>query len=138
LLATTSRLGLGRLIAAVSWAELPPRYRDDVRATAATGEEMSGSLAEYGVGNRSMSEAAALRSLDDKPLIVLTATVGNSEGWMADQNKLAELSTNSLHRLEAGASHASFVDDPVHAAAVTRAIHDVVVSLRTGAPLTHR
>jgi hypothetical protein len=27
------------------------------------------------------------------------------------------------------------VDDPVHAAAVTRAIHDVVVSLRTGAPL---
>jgi hypothetical protein len=27
------------------------------------------------------------------------------------------------------------VDDPDHAAAVTRAIHDVVVSIRTGEPL---
>ena len=56
---------------------------------------------------------------------------------MADQNKTATLSTNSLHRVVPGATHAAFVEDPDHAAAVTRAIHDVVVSLRTGAPLTH-
>ena len=54
---------------------------------------------------------------------------------MADQEQSATLSTNSLHRVVPGATHASFVDDPVHAAAVTRAIHDVVVSVRTGAPL---
>jgi hypothetical protein len=57
---------------------------------------------------------------------------------MAAQNKMATLSTNSLHRLEPGATHASFVEDPAHAAAVTRAIHDVVVSLRTGQPLKGR
>jgi hypothetical protein len=51
------------------------------------------------------------------------------------QDAMAELSTNSLHRVEPGAKHASFVDDPVHAAAVTHAIHDVVVSVRTGEPL---
>ena len=135
LIATTSRVGLGWLLADAGFSDLPPKYRDDARATAATGMEMGGVLDEYGVANRSAAEAGKLRSLDAKPLIVLTATRENSKGWMAEQNKMTELSTNSLHRLEPGATHAAFVDDPVHAAAVTRAIHDVVVSLRTGAPL---
>jgi hypothetical protein len=99
---------------------------------------MGGFLDEFGVANRSEAEAGWLRSFDAKPLIVLTATRGNSTGWMAAQNKMATLSTNSLHRLEPGATHASFVEDPAHAAAVTRAIHDVVVSLRTGQPLKGR
>ena len=137
LVATTSRLGLGRLLADTSFLELPPKYRDDARATAATAKEMAGALDEYGVANRSVAEAGTLRSLDAKPLIVLTASRGNSKGWMGLQNKMAELSTDSVHRVVPGATHAGFVEDPDHAAAVTRAIHDVVVSLRTGAPLTH-
>ena len=48
---------------------------------------------------------------------------------------MTNLSTNSLHRLEPGAAHASFVDDSADAAAVTQATHDVVVSVRTGQPL---
>ena len=96
---------------------------------------MGGVIDEYGVANRSEAEAGELRSLDAKPLIVLTATGENSNGWIAKQNEMTELSTNSLHRLEPGATHASFVDDPAHAAAVTRAIHDVVVSVRTGESL---
>jgi hypothetical protein len=54
---------------------------------------------------------------------------------MADQNETATLSTNSLHRVVSGATHASFVDNPDHAAAVTRAIHDVVQSVQTGETL---
>ena len=96
---------------------------------------VGGLLDEYGVANRSTAEAGKLRGFDAKPLIVLTATRENSEGWMADQNKMTRLSTNSLHRLEPGANHIAFVDDPDHAPAVTRAIHDVVVSVRTGEPL---
>jgi pimeloyl-ACP methyl ester carboxylesterase len=136
LAATTSRLGVGRLIADTGFSDLPPRYRDDARTTAATGKEMAGFLDEFGVANRSEAEAGRLRSLDAKPLIVLTADRGNSKGWMAAQNKTATLSTNSLHRIESGATHAAFVEDPDHATAVTRAIHDVVVSVRTGEPLT--
>jgi pimeloyl-ACP methyl ester carboxylesterase len=135
LVATTSRLGVGRLIAATGFSDLPPRYRDDARTTAATGKEMGGFLDEFGVANRSEAEAGELRSLGAKPLIVLTAERDNSKGWMAAQNEMATLSTNSLHRVEAGATHASFVESPDHAAAVTRAIHDVVVSVRTGEPL---
>jgi pimeloyl-ACP methyl ester carboxylesterase len=136
LIATTSRVGVGWLLADASYSELPPKYRDDARATAATGMGVGGLLDEYGIASRSAAEAGELRSFDAKPLIVLTATRENSKGWMVDQNKMAELSPNSLHRLEAGAAHAAFVDDPVHAAAVTRAIHDVVVAVRTGKPLT--
>jgi pimeloyl-ACP methyl ester carboxylesterase len=136
LAATTSRLGVGRFIADTDFSDLPPKYRDDARKTAVTGKEMGGFLDEFGVANRSEAEAGTLRSLDAKPLIVLTASRGNSKGWMADQNETVTLSTNSLHRVVSGATHASFVDDPDHAAAVTRAIHDVVVSVRTGKPLT--
>lgn len=135
LVATTSRLGVGRLIADTGFTELPPTYRDDARKTAATGKEMSGFLDEFGVANRSEAEAGELRSLDAKPLIVLTAELENSKGWMADQNKTVTLSTNSLHRVVSGATHPSFVDNPAHAAAVTQAIHDVVTSVRTGEPL---
>lgn len=135
LAATTSRLGVGRLIAGTSFSELPPRYRDDARKTAATGKEMGGFLDEFGVANRSEAEAGQLRSLGAKPLIVLTAELGNSKGWMAAQNETVTLSTNSLHRVVSGATHAAFVENPDHAAAVTRAIHDVVVSVRTGEPL---
>ena len=135
LVATTSRVGVGWFLANSEFSTLPPKYRDDARATAATGKEMGGFLDEFGVANRSEAEAGTLGSLDAKPLIVLTATRDNSKGWMGSQDKMTELSTNSLHRVEPGASHASFVDDPVHAAAVTRAVHDVVISVRTGQAL---
>ncbi|WP_329475431.1 alpha/beta hydrolase [Kribbella sp. NBC_01484] len=135
LVATTSRLGVGHLVADTGFSDLPPRYRDDARATAATGKEMSGFLDEFGVANRSEAEAGELRSLDAKPLVVLTAELDNAKGWIAAQNEMATLSTNSLHRVESGSTHASFVENPAHAAAVTRAIHDVVVSVQTGEPL---
>lgn len=138
LVATTSRLGLGHLIAGTDFSSLPQKYRDDARATASTGKEMGGFLDEFGVANRSEAEAGELRSLDGKPLFVLTAELENSTGWMADQNETVALSTNSVHRVVQGSTHASFVDNPDHAAAVTRAIRDVVVSVRTGEPLGRR
>ena len=45
-----------------------------------------------------MQQAASLTDLADKPLIVLTAGRGHDAEWMAAQDKLATLSTNSLHR----------------------------------------
>ncbi|WP_202867937.1 alpha/beta hydrolase [Kribbella pittospori] len=135
LIATTSRVGVGRLLSSINYSDLPPTYRDDARTTAATGKEMSGTIDEYGVASRSAAQAGTLRTFDAKPLIVLTAAVGNSEGWMEAQNESATLSTNSLHRVEPGATHIAFIDDPAHTPAVTHAIHDVLVSLRTDEPL---
>jgi pimeloyl-ACP methyl ester carboxylesterase len=135
LVATTSRLGVGRFIADNDFGYLPARYRDDARTTAATGEQMGGFLDEFGVANRSEAEAGQLHGLSGKPLIVLTAARGNSKGWMSDQNQSATLSTNSVHRVVPGSTHDSLVDNPAHTTAVTQAIHDVVTAVRSGAPL---
>ena len=96
---------------------------------------MGGVLEEYVTGSRFMAEAGSLRSFDAKPLIVLTAELDNSKGWMADQKETVTLSTNSLHRVVPGSTHGSFVDNPDHAGAETQAIDDVVAAVRTGEPL---
>jgi pimeloyl-ACP methyl ester carboxylesterase len=124
LFATTSRLGLGRVL-----------YGEDARTTEALAKDMTGVLEEYAVASRSTAAAGRLRSFDAKPLIVLTAELENSKGWMADQKDSVTLSTNSLHRVVPGSTHGSFMEDPDHAAAITRATHEVVDSVRTGEPL---
>jgi pimeloyl-ACP methyl ester carboxylesterase len=93
LVATTSRLGIGRFIADNDFSYLPPKYRDDARATAATGKEMGGFLDEFGVANRSEAEAGALRSFEAKPTDRPDRRARDSKGWMADQNQTVTLST---------------------------------------------
>ncbi|MHA7289529.1 alpha/beta fold hydrolase [Arthrobacter sp. MDT3-24] len=90
---------------------------------------------EYLRAGASVQHAAALKSFTDKPLVVLTATIGNQPGWDASQEALALLSTNSLHRVIAGASHASFITDPDDGAAAARGILEVVSAVRTATPL---
>jgi CMP-2-keto-3-deoxyoctulosonic acid synthetase len=77
----------------------------------------------------------ALTSLGGKPLFVLTADRGQQSGWPAAQNKLAGLSTNSVHETTHGATHAALLDDRNYAAVSSRAIEAVVRSVRTGGPL---
>jgi pimeloyl-ACP methyl ester carboxylesterase len=135
LMGSTARIGVGHFIANADFSDLSPRYRDDARRTAATGKEMAGFIDEFFVADRSEAEAAQLRTLGAKPLVVLTAELDNAPGWMTAQDKTVTLSTNSLHRVDPGSTHAAFVEDPDHAAAVVRAIDDVVSSVRSGEPL---
>ena len=116
LMSATARLGLGRLLGA-------------------TANEMAAFIDEYAVAGRSASEAGELTSLDEKPLIVLTAEQGNAPGWMPHQDAMAALSSKSLHHVVLGATHQSLVDNPTHAAVVSQAIVDVVEAIRTGSPL---
>ncbi len=136
LVSASARLGVGRLIAATGFSDLPPQSRDEARASAATAKEMGSFIDEFGVANRSESEAGQLTDLDGKPLVVLTAERGNAEGWIAAQDKMATLSTNSVHRVVPGSTHDSLMSNPHHAAAVIKAIDEVVASIRTGAPLS--
>jgi hypothetical protein len=54
---------------------------------------------------------------------------------LAAQNRLATLSTNSVHRVIDGATHNSLISDEQHAATTTQAILDVVSSVRSAGPL---
>lgn len=135
LVSTLSRVGVGRLIAQTSFSPLPTPYRDEARASAATAKEMASFIEEFAVASRSQHAAGELTDLDGKPLVVLTADLGNAPGWTADQNDMAELSTNSQHHVVSGATHQSLLENPDHVAAVSNAINDVVVSVRTSTPL---
>jgi hypothetical protein len=54
---------------------------------------------------------------------------------MAAQAKLATLSTNSEHRVIGDATHESLLLQPTDAAAASKAIRDVITSVRNSSPL---
>jgi pimeloyl-ACP methyl ester carboxylesterase len=117
LVSTSARLGLGRLVGVPT--------ASDLRST----------IDEYGQTNSSVEQAASLRDFADKPLVVLTAGSGSAASWFVAQDAMATLSTNSVHRVIDGATHASMISDEGDAAATTRAILDVVSSVQNARPL---
>jgi pimeloyl-ACP methyl ester carboxylesterase len=131
LVSTAARLGLGRLYAQSAFGSLPPRSRDEVRASDATASTLRSTIDEYVQAAASTEQAAALGDFGDKPLVVLTAGSGHDAAWSAAQNRLARLSTNSVHRIIDGASHEDLVANQEDAAATTEAILDVVATVRS-------
>jgi pimeloyl-ACP methyl ester carboxylesterase len=131
LVSTSARLGLGRLYAQFAWGSLPPRSREEVRASDATASTLRSTIDEYLQATASVEQAGALGDFADKPLIVLTAGSGHDAAWSAAQNRLARLSTNSVHRIIAGATHEDLIGNEEDAAATTQAILDVVASVRS-------
>jgi pimeloyl-ACP methyl ester carboxylesterase len=135
LISTSARLGLGRLLVQLDYGSLPPRSRDEVRATASTASSVRSTVDEYVQANSSMEQAASLTDFADKPLVVLTAGIGSDATHTAAQNDLATLSTNTVHRVIKGADHNALVGDEKGAAATTQAILDVVSSVQSAQPL---
>ena len=131
LVSPAARLGLARLYAQFDFGSLPPRSRDEVRASVATPSTLRSTIDEYVQAAASSEQAAALRDFADKPLIVLTAGSGHDAAWSAAQNHMATLSTNSVHRIVDGATHEGLIVDEEDAAATTQAILDVVSSVRS-------
>jgi pimeloyl-ACP methyl ester carboxylesterase len=113
LLSSSARLGLGRLLGV-------------------TPSHLQSTLDEYIQASASRNQAASLGDFADKPLGVLTAGSGSDAAWFAFQEDLASLSTNSVHRVIDGATHAELVSDEDAAAATSQAILDVVSSVRSG------
>ena len=78
-----------------------------------------------------LNRAAQLKTLGSRPLGVVTAGTGIGAGLDAStRTTWQRLSTHTFHRTVAGSTHQSLIDDPKHAAASSRAIHDVVVAVR--------
>jgi hypothetical protein len=135
LVSASARLGLARLYGQLDYGSLPPRSRDEVRASLATASNVRSTIDEYIQATSSIGQAASLGDFADKPLVVLTAGSGHDAAWSAAQNDLARLSTNSVHRVIDGATHESLIMDEEDAAATTQAILDVVSSVRSPGPL---
>jgi pimeloyl-ACP methyl ester carboxylesterase len=135
MLSIPARFGLGRLYGMVAFDSLPPRSRDEVRASLSTAANLRSGIDEFVQANTAMVQAGALTDFADKPLVVLTAGVGSDEAHLASQGQLATLSTNSVHRTVEGAVHEALVADQAPAGVTAQAILDVVTAVRTGEPV---
>jgi hypothetical protein len=77
-----------------------------------------------------LAQADAVRTLGERPLIVVTAVRDAQPGWQPLQDELMRLSTNSVHRTLQNATHTSLIEDAQDARASSKAIRDVVESVR--------
>jgi pimeloyl-ACP methyl ester carboxylesterase len=137
-LPSLSRFGVGRVMYSTQYGDLPSLARDQERALMATPRDARSVRDEFSQIRTTMTEAQALTTLGDRPLIVLTAEKDAQGGWFAAQDKLAALSTNSAHRMLANADHAMLTEQQSTAAQSAQAIRDVVNAVRTGAPVAEQ
>jgi pimeloyl-ACP methyl ester carboxylesterase len=135
LLPTLARAGVARVYSLNSFGSLPPDARRAARAFGSSPRELRADRDEFAQLPTVFRQDKALTSLGAKPLFVLSADVGGLPRWPAAQEKLASLSTDSVHQTAHGATHVALIDDKKYAAFSSRAIGAVVHSVRTDAPL---
>jgi pimeloyl-ACP methyl ester carboxylesterase len=129
-----ARLGVGRLAYSAT-SGLPPEAWAEARAFLSTAGHNRG-YRDAAVGLKAtLTQAQALKSLGDKPLIVLTAVEDAHEGWLPLQEKIVGLSTNSVQRVIQDATHGSLIEDRADSAISVQAILDVVEAVRSDATL---
>jgi pimeloyl-ACP methyl ester carboxylesterase len=133
LLPSLGRLGAGQLLYSAVGSDLPEPAATQARAFATSSRDMRSQRDELSTYPDVFRQAQALTTLGDKPLVTVTATNGALQGWPAAQDRLATLSSNSSHRA-ANVTHAALLDQHHGSQISTRAIDDVVQSVRTGSP----
>ena len=130
-----ARLGIVRLTHFLpAHPDLPPQQRAEVAAFNSSTRQVATSAKEFGATSATCTQARAMRSLGSKPLAVITAD-DQPPGWRLMQNELAALSSNSIHRIAAGTTHASLLFSQRDAALSSAAIAQVIMSVRVGQPL---
>jgi len=137
ILPPVARLGVLRLLYGSAFGDLPAPAADEERADQASPRLQASARDEIAQLRASLEEARALTSLGARPLAVVTATVDEQNGWVAAQNGLVSLSTNSVHRVIAGVTHEGLITSESGATASSKAILDVVAAVRTGAALAN-
>ena len=130
-----ARLGIFQLVNRFAADPLPVPTRDQERAVVSAANLNRIQRDEFAELPMTLQEAAALTTLGDRPLIVVTAVKGASAGWLPLQDRMAGLSTNSAHRSLPETDHPGVIHDKAGAAVASQAILDVVASVRSGAPL---
>jgi pimeloyl-ACP methyl ester carboxylesterase len=133
LLPSVARLGVMRLAYASAFADLPEPARGEERADQATPRMAASGRDEFVEIPATLRAAMAFTSFGDRPLVVVTAAAEAQRGWLAAQDTLAALSTNSAHRVIPDATHEALITSESGAAASSKAILDVVAAVRSGA-----
>jgi pimeloyl-ACP methyl ester carboxylesterase len=137
ILPPVARLGVLRLAYASAFADLPAPARNQERADQASVRLQVSARDEVAQLRASLQEARALTSLGALPLVVVTAESEAPAGWVAAQDGLVSLSTNSVHRVLPEMTHVGLITSEVGATVSSKAILDVVAAVRTGADVAN-
>ena len=134
-----SRVGVLRLLNPAAFMPgLPPRHDAALRAYGADGLAAGAARELAAVEELTFPQVRRTGRLGERPLVVLSAgqTLAQDPVFAELHAELAALSSNSVHRVVAEASHAALVLDETHAAQTAAAIRQVVEAVRSGRPLT--
>jgi pimeloyl-ACP methyl ester carboxylesterase len=130
------RLGLGRLVYAVQPPHLPQPAGDVATSLTATARGARNGRDEVAMLPDVFAQAQALTTLHRLPLAVLTAreSLDGTDGWAKAQDRLAALSTNTVHQV-VDSTHSGLLEDPGPAKQSATAIIRVVNAVRTATHL---
>jgi len=127
-----ARLGVTRLLGFIPPdPDLPPRQQAETRAFYATAKFADTTRDAADAFPATLAQGRAIGTLGGLPLAVVSAGA-QPPYWQELQGQLAALSTNATHRVVAGATHGSIVDNERDAREATAAILGVVELVRTG------
>jgi pimeloyl-ACP methyl ester carboxylesterase len=131
-----ARFGVVRLLSKLDPAspELPPQQRAQTDALTPSTREFTTFVLEFLAPTQTL-RLGSPGSLGNKPLAVVTAPKQAEPGWLKHQDKLATLSSNSIHRVVKGATHESLLYEKRDAQATSAAIVEVVAAVRNDRPL---
>jgi pimeloyl-ACP methyl ester carboxylesterase len=118
--------------------DLPPQQVAAMDTFGVTTKYFQVILDQYRAMPQTYQQERAVTSLGSIPLIVVSATTPDDETrrvWSEINGELAELSTNSVHRVMQGATHSGLVWKSEHAQVTIAAIQQVIEAARTGQPL---
>lgn len=119
---------------------LPDLQNQELTAFLSANKDWDAQAAEFAATIDLDNEVREAGSLGDLPLFVLTATDHGGPAemeqlWQGLQNKLTELSTDSVHKVLDGARHESLWADPKYASESVAAIMKVVNAAQHHIPL---
>ena len=128
-----ARMGIARLVYhAASFGDLPEAAQDIERFNFSSTRQAESQKDEFAELPTALAQAHAVQSLGARPLYVVTAVRDAQPGWLAAQDDLAALSTNSAHLVLPDITHMALIEEKRGAEASSRAIRDVVDSVRHG------
>jgi pimeloyl-ACP methyl ester carboxylesterase len=129
------RLGVIRLINFYpAHPDLPSHQRAQIEAFNSSTRQVATTVEEFRATPQTNAQVHSTQSLGDKPLAVVSAG-GQSSDWLAMQDELAALSSQSIHRVVEGATHESLLYDKGDSQVTSAAIEQVIDAVRTDRPL---
>jgi pimeloyl-ACP methyl ester carboxylesterase len=115
--------------------DLPPQQHAQIEAFNSSTQHLVTTTEEFRATPETSAQVRSTGSPGDKPLAVISAGE-QPPGWLEMQDELASLSSESIHRVVDGATHASLLYERRDAQVTSAAIEQVVEAARTDRPLT--